>query len=152
MLLSILAADLVTKHLVSARMVVGESISVIPGFFSLTSVRNKGGAFGMLSGLPEPWGRVFFVGIASISVLIFLWMLFKLPEHERWPRFALTAMVGGALGNLYDRVRWGEVVDFFDFYVGNWHYPAFNIADSCIVVAAAILVLSLFGQSESQSE
>ncbi len=152
MLLGLVALDQLSKKVILTTMALGESIVVLPGFFSITSVRNRGGAFGMLAGLPEPWGRVFFIVVSLSAVLIFLVMLLRLPEQDRWSRFALTAMVAGAVGNLYDRIRYGEVVDFLDFYIGGWHYPAFNVADSCIVVAAGVLLLSVFTQSREGTE
>ncbi len=147
----IVALDRATKALVMARMSLGESIAVIPGFFSLTSVRNRGAAFGMLADLPEPWRLLFFVTVAVAAVGLFGWMLLKVPERDRWQRLSLVCVLAGAAGNLYDRVRYGEVVDFLDCYVGDWHWPAFNVADSAITVGAVLLVLlSLRGEGKAE--
>ncbi len=139
-----LVLDRITKEIVLAQMTLGESIPVVPGFFSLVSVRNRGGAFGLLADLPPAVGLAFFVIVASATVAVLAWMLSRVAAEERWQRFALASVISGAVGNLYDRIRFGEVVDFLDCYWGAWHWPAFNVADSLITVGVVLLLLSSF--------
>jgi signal peptidase II len=133
-------ADQWTKGLVLAHFRLGESVEVIPGFFSLTSVRNRGGAFGLLADLPEGYGQAFFVVFAVLTVAFLVWMLRGTPREDLSQRIALTAVIGGAIGNLVDRILYGEVVDFLDVYVGDWHWPAFNLADSYITTGVVLLL------------
>ncbi len=140
----ILVADIVTKAIVESSISIGQSIVVIPGFFSLVSVRNPGGAFGVLASLGEPWGKVFFVSAATFTVVLLGWFIRELPESERVHRAALFAVIAGAIGNVIDRLVYGEVVDFLDFYVGTSHWPAFNVADIAITVGVTLLVIMSF--------
>lgn len=136
------ALDQYTKHLILADWQVGDTVAVIPGFFSLTYVRNRGGAFGLMADLPEAWRVGFFVAFAVLTVAGLSWMLRETPREDVAQRLALTGVIGGAIGNLYDRVRYGEVVDFLDVYVRDWHWPAFNVADSFITCGVILLVLA----------
>jgi len=141
----IFVADQVTKGMILESFDgdgVGESRVLIPGLFSLTYLRNRGGAFGFLADLPGVWGQVFFVVFALATVALLVWMLRKAPVEDFVQRVALTSVIGGAAGNLYDRLRYGEVIDFLDVYYRGWHWPAFNVADSAISVGVALLVVS----------
>lgn len=138
----IFALDQYTKHLILADWTVGDTVPVIPDFFSLTYVRNRGGAFGLLSDLPEAWRVSFFVVFALATVAALIWMLRSTPRSDFTQRLAITAVIGGAAGNLYDRVLYGEVVDFLDVYVGDWHWPAFNVADSFISCGVVLLLVA----------
>lgn len=140
----IFVLDQVTKHLVVASWELGESVAVVPGFFSLTYLRNRGGAFGLFSDLPEAWRVGFFVLFALATVAALAWMLRSTDRDDVVQRFALTSVIGGAAGNLFDRVRYGEVVDFLDVYVRDWHWPAFNVADSFITCGVILLLASSF--------
>lgn len=145
------ALDQYTKHLILADWTVGDTVPVIPGFFSLTYVRNRGGAFGLMADLPETWRVGFFVAFAVLTVAGLAWMLRETPREDLVQRLALTGVIGGAIGNLYDRVRYGEVVDFLDVYVRDWHWPAFNVADSFITCGVVLLLLgSLRGQARDE--
>ena len=137
----IFALDQYTKHLVVAAWELGQSLVVIPGFFSLTYVRNRGGAFGLLAGLPETWRVAFFVVFAVATVAALVWMLRSTARDDLVQRLALTGVIGGAVGNLWDRIRYGEVVDFLDVYAGGWHWPAFNMADSFISCGVVLLLV-----------
>ena len=139
---AIFALDQYTKHLVVRRWTVGDSLPLIPDFFSLTYVRNRGGAFGMLADLPEGWRVGFFVLFAVATVAALLWMLRSTPRSDVVQRTAIASVIGGAVGNLLDRVRYGEVVDFLDVYVGDWHWPAFNVADSFISCGIVLLLIA----------
>jgi signal peptidase II len=140
----VIVADRVTKLLVMQWMQPGESIPIVPGFFSFTYVRNRGAAFGIFSdsALREP----FLVFVAVAAVLGLGWLLAHTAPSRAWERGAAAAIIGGALGNLYDRLSYGSVVDFLDFYVGRWHWPAFNVADSSITVGVAVLLLASLGR------
>ena len=126
-----------------------EPVALIP-FFNLTLSYNTGAAFSFLSEAGG-WQRWFFVLLAVVvSALVVLW-LSRLPPADRWTGAALAMVLGGALGNVIDRVVYGHVVDFIDFYVGSWHWPTFNVADSAISVGVAILLVDgLFGQRAAQ--
>ncbi|HXC50891.1 MAG TPA: signal peptidase II [Candidatus Limnocylindrales bacterium] len=139
--LLIIALDQYTKSLISSSWRIGESHPIVPEIFSLTYVRNRGGAFGLMADLPEAWRVAFFVIFAIATVSALLWMLRSTPRGDVLQRFALTAVIGGAAGNLYDRVRYGEVVDFLDVYYRDWHWPAFNVADSFISCGVVLLLI-----------
>jgi signal peptidase II len=138
--LIVIVADRATKFLIMSTFEPGESVAVVPGFFSLTYVRNPGAAFGLLAGssLREPLLILFaMTAVAGLS-----WLLVQTPADRAWKRGAAAGIIGGAIGNLYDRISYGSVVDFLDVYVGDWHWPAFNVADSAITVGVAVLLLA----------
>jgi isoleucyl-tRNA synthetase len=137
---AVIGADRATKLAVMHWMQPGESIEIVPGFFALTFVRNPGAAFGMFAGssLREP--LLILVALGAVAGLA--WLLSQTPASRVWERAAAGAIIGGALGNLYDRFAYGSVVDFLDVYVGELHWPAFNVADSCITVGVAVLLLT----------
>lgn len=113
--------------------------SLMP-YINLVHVYNKGAAFSFLADQPG-WQRWFFTLFAlGVSAVLLVWLR-KLPAAARWSPVAYSLIIGGALGNLIDRLAYGHVVDFIDFHVGQWHYPAFNLADSAICVGAVMIVL-----------
>jgi signal peptidase II len=126
-----------------------ESVPVIPGLFSLTYIRNQGAAFGILanSSLRVP----FFISVSVIAMLGILWFLKKRHDHQRLGNLALAFVFSGALGNLIDRVRLGEVIDFIDVYWRQYHWPAFNVADSAITVGVALLILDAWTEEKNKS-
>jgi signal peptidase II len=141
---SVLILDLASKALVLAHLPVGTSVPVIPGFFNLTHVHNPGGAFGFLAGMsPQVRAAVFIFASLAAAGLI-LWIYFQTPPQQRLLAFGLALVFGGALGNLVDRVRFGVVVDFLDLYVGDLHWPAFNVADSAITIGVLIFAAHVF--------
>lgn len=132
-----------SKLAIDTSMHLYESIPVVP-FFNLTYVHNTGAAFSFLSEAGG-WQRWFFSGLAlTISIGITIW-LSRLEEHEHLLAAALALILGGAIGNLIDRVAYGYVIDFIDVYYQNWHFPAFNIADSAINVGVFLLLAESFG-------
>lgn len=137
---AVITADRITKMIVSHFMDLHQSIPVIPNLFNFTYVKNTGGAFGILATWDSPMRRGFFI-IASLAAIVLLWFLYRQAASgsSRLLRLSLVFIGGGAFGNLYDRAVSGGVVDFFDFYIGSYHWPAFNIADSGITVGAVIL-------------
>jgi len=129
----------------------GASVPVIDGFFSLTLVMNPGLAFGMLGGLPETLRWM--VGLLSIGAVVILAVLAArlLVGGGLWTRLALGLIFGGAAGNLIDRVRFGAVVDFLDFYLRGYHWPAFNVADSAITVGVTVLAIRMLMDAPAKS-
>lgn len=137
----VVAADQVTKLYIMQTMRLHESITVIPDVFSLTYIRNPGAAFGLLAGSSNTFRMIFF-GVTSLFALGLLGtILLRMPERDWMGRFSVAAILGGAIGNLIDRMRYGEVIDFLDVYIQNYHWPAFNVADSAITVGVIFLII-----------
>ncbi len=145
--LAVLVADQATKALVARTMLPHESIAVAP-FFALTYVRNTGAAFGVLAAAPAGIRLPLFVGVTILAAAALVSYLRTTPPDQRWRVAALGGILGGALGNLLDRVRFGEVVDFLDAHYGLYHWPAFNVADAAISVGVALVVLQSIGARE----
>lgn len=139
----VLLLDRATKWLVSERIQLHESISVIPGFFRLTHVQNRGAAFGLFADSPSEWKVAILVAFSLIALVVVSALLWRNSHTFTMTGTALALILGGAIGNLWDRILAGHVVDFLDFYVGTYHWPAFNIADSAIVVGAMLLVAEI---------
>ncbi len=140
-------ADQIVKWILVSNFRLGESLVVIPGYFNITYLRNRGGAFSLLAGLPPVWGRVFFI-VATIGALAFVFYLYRYnPPENRWSRFSLFLIFGGGLGNLVDRATTGEVIDFLLLYYRDYYWPAFNLADSCISVGVVLLAIDIFRDS-----
>jgi signal peptidase II len=135
---TVLVLDLLTKMLVLAHLPLGAGIPVIPGLFDLTHVHNPGGAFGFLATLGPQARGVIFILVSVLAVAVILWFYMQTPVQQRWLAFGFALIFGGAIGNLVDRLRFGAVIDFLDLYIGDLHWPAFNIADSAITVGVAI--------------
>lgn len=132
--------DQATKLQIMQTMRLYESIP-ITHFFSLTYIRNPGAAFGLLAS-SSAWFRTVFFGLASLFALILLGTIFfRLRHDDRIGQFSVAAILGGAIGNLLDRIRYGEVVDFLDFHIGGYHWPAFNVADTAISVGVFFLFI-----------
>ena len=143
--LSLLAVvlDQASKWAVDSSMQLYQSIPLVP-YFNLTYVRNTGAAFSFLSEAGG-WQRWFFAGLAIvISIVIAVWLV-RLKQHETLLAVALSLVLGGAIGNLIDRLAYGYVIDFLDVYYQTWHWPAFNIADSAITLGVVLMLLESFG-------
>ena len=140
-----IVADQLTKAMVVDSLLLYESREIIPGFFNLVYVTNSGAAFSLLADMNSPWRHYFFLSIGSVALVgltVVYWNLRKVNHFYSW---SLALIAGGAAGNLIDRVRFGAVIDFLDFYVGKYHWPAFNIADSAICVGAGLfLIVNIF--------
>ena len=144
----ILLLDQATKLYVDTHFALYESVPVIPGWFHLTYIRNQGAAFGILSNSAV---RVpFFIAVAAVALLAILWYLRQLRHDQVLAAFSLALIFAGALGNLIDRVRLGEVIDFLDVFWRHHHWPAFNVADSAICVGAALLVWEMWREERRQ--
>ncbi len=141
----IIVMDQATKSAVRARMDLGDSMAVVPGFFSLTRVHNTGAAFGMLSGVDFPLKTVVLALVAAGALVGLAGYLASIPAAHWLSRLGLACIIGGAAGNLIDRVALGFVVDFFDVYWQGWHFWAFNIADAAITVGVAFMILDMLG-------
>lgn len=136
----IVILDQVTKALVAKNLVLHETIPIISGFFNLTHIMNPGGAFGLFAEHSPEIRKFFFLFVSSLVALIILWFYKKTANTHRVLSFGLAAIFAGAVGNLIDRFRFGKVVDFLDFYVGPFHWPAFNIADSAITIGMVVFI------------
>ena len=138
---TIVVTDQATKLSIMQSMRLHESIPIIPNLFSLTYIRNPGAAFGLLAGSSNAFRMVFF-GVMSLFALALLGtILFRLPEKDWMGQLSIAGILGGAIGNLIDRLRYGEVIDFLDVYVDSYHWPAFNVADSAISVGVVFLMI-----------
>ena len=138
-----LILDRWTKTLVVEKFHLNESISVIDGFFNITYVRNTGVAFGIFSGISSPSKAVLlaaFTGIAAILVIVYS---LRSPVQDRLLQLALSLILGGALGNFYDRLRFGYVIDFLEFYVRSYSWPSFNVADAAISTGVGLLLVEI---------
>lgn len=147
----ILILDQITKAYIDKTMLLHDSIPVIQGFFSITYVRNPGAAFGILAGAPPFFRYIFFVGVTVAAVLLILHYLRRSKAEERLMTLCLSLIIAGAVGNLIDRLRFGEVIDFLDVYLGSHHWPAFNVADSAISVGAVILFIELIRRGKERN-
>jgi len=144
---TVVVLDQLTKLWVLAAFQPYEVLPVLP-VFNLTLVFNTGAAFSFLSDAGG-WQRWFFIGLTTlVSIGLLVWLT-RLRQHERLAGIALAMILGGAVGNLLDRVRLGKVVDFLDVYWQQWHWPAFNVADSAITLGVLILLLSSWKQADS---
>jgi signal peptidase II len=139
-----LPLDQLTKFAVIQSLTFADRVAVIDGFFYLTHVRNPGSAFGLFAESPEPYRSIFFIGITGVAMIMILSFYRRLAPGDRLPALALGLILGGAAGNLIDRIRVGEVVDFLHFRLwGGYAWPDFNLADSFIVVGVGLLILEL---------
>lgn len=140
----VIALDQGTKLYVDSRMGLYDTKAVIPGFFDFYYIRNTGAAFGFLSRADADFRVPFFIAVSLAATAIILYLFHRLRHADRWLPVALSLVLGGALGNLIDRIRLGEVIDFFYFYYRSFHWPAFNVADTAITVGVFLLVLRMF--------
>ena len=141
--LSIVVLDQVSKYIVTTSVEIHGSIPVISGFFNLVHTRNRGMAFGMFNRPGSDLGYYLLLSATFIAVILLLVWFSRLKKEERVLAPGLSLILGGAIGNLTDRIRLREVIDFLDFYIGPYHWPAFNVADSAITVGTFWVVLSL---------
>lgn len=139
--LLVVLLDQITKQMVLANIRHGQLIAVIPGLFNLTLHFNPGAAFGFMADLSDGWRQLALGATTAIALGFVLYFLIKEYFADRIGQTALAMILGGALGNLIDRLVIGEVVDFLDFFVSNWHWPAFNLADSAICLGVVILLI-----------
>jgi len=141
--LVVLALDRVTKWLVEGHIELHDTVQVIPDFFRLTHVQNRGAAFGLFAESPSEWKVAVLVLFSLVALAVVSALLWRNSHAFTMTGAALALILGGAVGNLWDRLLSGHVVDFLDFYVNSYHWPAFNVADSAIVVGAVLLVAEI---------
>lgn len=131
--LAVVSLDVITKQLIISKVLLYESINVLP-FLNIVHVQNRGAAFSILSDL----GNHYFIGISLIAISAIIIYISKLPKGLEL--FSLSMILGGAIGNLIDRIMIGKVTDFIDVFVGSWHWPAFNVADSALTVGIILFL------------
>ena len=139
----IILLDQFTKGLILRFLPFHHTIPVIKGFFNITHIHNPGGAFGLMANLSPTLRSIIFLFISSLAVGLIFYFYNKTPAKYTWLAAAFALIFGGAIGNLIDRIRFGMVIDFLDFYIGNLHWPAFNIADSAITIGIGIFLYHL---------
>ncbi len=140
---AIVILDQFSKALVLRSIPLNTTLPVISGFFNLTHIYNPGGAFGLMANLSPTLRSIIFLFISSLAVGLIFYFYKKTPPQYAWLAAAFALIFGGAIGNLIDRLRFGMVLDFLDFYLGNLHWPAFNVADSAISVGIGIFLFHL---------
>jgi len=137
--------DRITKHIVSVQLPNGQAHTVIPGFFRITDVHNTGAAFSMFAENASPVTvRNILIAFSVVAVIVLIGMLCRVGRYLTVTSVALALILGGALGNLYDRVVYHYVIDFLEVHIVHYHWPDFNVADSCIVIGACLLLIEIF--------
>jgi signal peptidase II len=144
LMLGLVALDQVTKNIVARTVALYESVPVIPGFFNITRIHNRGAIFGTFSQTNNTvvFALLTAASLAALGMVVFYF--FKAPASDRLMKFSLTLIMAGALGNQFDRLVRGHVIDFLDFYIRKAHWPFFNVADSCITIGACLMLFTLF--------
>ena len=150
---AVFGLDRFTKAIIRSQLSVWDSRAVIPGFFNIVHTENLGIAFGLLADSSGAWRSIFLIGL-SVTVLVFITTVLLKPERV-WPRnrrlqSGLALVLGGALGNLFDRIVTGTVTDFVEVYAGRHYFPAFNVADSAITIGAGLLLLDMWRSREKR--
>ena len=149
---AVLLLDRITKWAVASNIAPREYVLVIPGFFRLTHVENTGAAFGLFAESSAQWKIGALVTFSVLALIVVSALLWKNSHALSTTTIGLSLILGGAMGNLWDRMLTGHVVDFLDFYVGSYHWPAFNVADSAIVIGAILLVSEIvFAKSGNEA-
>ncbi|HUT07983.1 MAG TPA: signal peptidase II [Candidatus Latescibacteria bacterium] len=143
-MIALVALDQATKHLIARTVDLYESVTVIPGFFNLTRIHNKGAIFGTFSQSNNQLVFSLLTAASFAALALVVTFFFKTPSGDKLMKVALTLIAAGALGNQFDRLIRGHVIDFLDFYIGKAHWPFFNAADSCITIGACLMLIILF--------
>lgn len=147
---AIISFDQGSKRYVSSAFQLYESKEIIPNYFHITFIHNKGAAFGFLSRSDSAIVRPFFISITLVASAMLLWLFYKAPPENLLVLVGLSLLMGGAFGNFIDRLLLGKVVDFFDFHWYEYHWPAFNVADSAITVGVFLFLIDIFKGNERQ--
>ena len=143
-MIALVALDQATKHIIARTVDLYESVTVIPGFFNITRIHNKGAIFGSFSQANNKLVFALLTAASIAALALVVYYFFKTPAGDKLMKVALTLIMAGALGNQFDRLIRGHVIDFLDFYVGQAHWPFFNAADSCITIGACLMLVILF--------
>lgn len=144
--------DRITKSLVQGRISPWDGLTVIPGLFNIVHTENPGIAFGLLADLANPWRNIILIGLAILVLLIISAVLLRAAPQNIVLRMGLALVMGGAVGNLFDRIVHGTVTDFVEIHVGEHFFPAFNVADSAITIGACLLILDMWYSRERKSQ
>ncbi len=139
----VVVIDQLSKVIIFEMLPLYGTVSVIPGFFNITHIHNPGGAFGFLAGHSAVWRYFVFLFISSLAIGLIIYYYHKTPKTHILLSCGFALILGGAVGNMIDRVRMGIVIDFLDFYIGNLHWPAFNVADSAISIGITVFIYHL---------
>jgi len=150
--LLVVLLDRWTKRAVAAHIAMYTHIQIIPGFFRITHTENTGAAFSLFADSPSHWKTAMLIGFSLIAMIIVSVLLWKQTRTLSLTGIALSLILGGAVGNLWDRVASGRVVDFLLFYVKSYQWPVFNLADSAIVVGASLLVIEILWSRPQMQE
>jgi signal peptidase II len=132
-----------SKSIIEAHVSTFDVHTVIPGFFDIVHSQNRGVAFGLMNESTSAWRTMVLIVFSAAALLLVAGLLWRAARLDRWTVTGLALVLGGAAGNLFDRVMWGRVTDFLEFYIGSLHWPTFNVADSCIVIGSGLLLLEL---------
>lgn len=140
---AVFALDRLSKWIIETRVSAFDVHKVIPGFFDIVHSQNRGVAFGLLNDSTSAWHTMALIVFSAAALLLVAVLLWRSSRLDRWTATGLALVLGGAAGNLFDRIVWGRVTDFLEFYIGDLHWPTFNVADSCIVIGSGLLLLEL---------
>jgi signal peptidase II len=140
---AVLALDRLAKRIIETRLSLADTYTVIPGFFDIVRTENSGVAFGLFNGSTFQWRTTLLVLVSLVAVVVVSAIIWKTRQFHPFSLWGLALILGGAAGNLYDRILVGRVTDFLDFYVRDYHWPAFNVADSALVVGCGLLLIDM---------
>ena len=149
---AIFAVDRLTKSFIESRFSAFDTHTVIPGFFDIVHARNPGAAFSMFADSTSPWRPVLLIGVSLAALALVAVILRNATRLDRPTAIGLSLILGGALGNVFDRIMTGAVTDFLDFYIGDLHWPAFNVADSAIVIGSGLLLISMLRPKQQPAD
>ena len=139
----VFALDRGTKWLIETHVSALDVHTVIPGFFDIVHSTNRGVAFSLFHDSTSPWRTTALIAVALVALVVVCSLIVRSSGADRLNLYGLALILGGAIGNVFDRIVWGGVTDFLDFYVGHLHWPAFNVADSAVVIGSGLLLLDL---------
>jgi signal peptidase II len=138
---AVFALDRLTKFLIERTVSFTDTHTVIPGFFDIVHSQNRGVAFGILNDSTSEWRTALLIALSAAAVIVVSFVLWNARRLDSLPFWGLSLILGGAAGNVFDRIVWGQVTDFLEFYVGQYHWPTFNIADSAIVIGSCLFLV-----------
>jgi signal peptidase II len=144
LMLGLVVLDQVTKNLVARTVELYQSVPVIPGFFNITRIHNRGAIFGTFSRTNDKTVFILLTAASLAALAMVIYYFFKTAASDKLMKVSLTLIMAGALGNQFDRLARGHVIDFLDLYIGQAHWPFFNVADSCISIGACLMLFTLF--------